>query len=363
MTEDILKEIAVAGLILAVAIILSLFVGRLLTRIVTRYSRRTGSTLDDVIVKAAMFPLRAGILVFAMEFALKQLSFVPVEWAETLSRIFFVAYALLLFLFLYRLLGGVVIWYGREVAHRTETELDDKFLDLFRRMALLALTIVVIIMILDRFNIEVSALIASLGIASLAVDLAAKDTLGNLFAGLSIMVDQPFAVGDRVEILDINTWGDVQEIGLRSTRILTRDNRTVTVPNSIIGQGLVVNYSIPENRYRVQTHVGVAYGVDVEEARQVMIEAIRRQDWVMKDERIEALFLEFGDSALIFRIRCWINHYLETRRVLDNMNTALYNALNDAGIGIPFPQRGLHMVSNVQVERVNGLDRGAGSNQ
>jgi small-conductance mechanosensitive channel len=101
----------------------------------------------------------------------------------------------------------------------------------------------------------------------------------------------------------------------------------------------------------------------VEEARQVMIEAIRRQDWVMKDERIEALFLEFGDSALIFRIRCWINHYLETRRVLDNMNTALYNALNDAGIGIPFPQRGLHMVSNVQVERVNGLDRGAGSNQ
>jgi small-conductance mechanosensitive channel len=184
-----------------------------------------------------------------------------------------------------------------------------------------------------------------------------------MFAGLSIMVDQPFAVGDRVEILDINTWGDVQEIGLRSTRILTRDNRTVTVPNSIIGQGLVVNYSIPENRYRVQTHVGVAYGVDVEEARQVMIEAIRRQDWVMKDERIEALFLEFGDSALIFRIRCWINHYLETRRVLDNMNTALYNALNDAGIGIPFPQRGLHMVSNVQVERVNGLDRGAGSNQ
>ena len=343
--EDLAKEVAVAGLILAGAVILSLVVGWLLTGIIARFSRRTRSSLDDVIVQAAMFPLRAVILVFAVELALGQLSFIPAGWEETLSRIFFVSYALLLFVFLYQLVGGLVVWYGREVAHRTETELDDKFLDLFRRMALLVLTAVIIIMILDRFGIEVNALIASMGIASLAVALAAKDTLGNMFAGLSIMVDQPFAVGDRVEILDIDTWGDVQEVGLRSTRILTRDNRTVTIPNSLIGQGLVVNYSLPENKYRVQTHVGVAYGVDVEVARQVMIEAIRRQDWVMQDERIEALFLEFGDSALIFRVRCWIKHYIETRRILDKMNTALYNALNEAGIGIPFPQRDLHIVS------------------
>ena len=127
--------------------------------------------------------------------------------------------------------------------------------------------------------------------------------------------------------------------------------------------GVVIDYSIPENKYRVQTHVGVAYGVDVEVARQVMIEAIRQQDWVMQDERIEALFLEFSDSALLFRVRCWIDHYLETRRVLDKMNSALYKALNEAGIGIPFPQRDLHLVSNVKLERVNGMDREAKRNQ
>jgi small-conductance mechanosensitive channel len=351
--DSLVIEVAIAALILAGAVVLSLIVGGILKRILIRFSRRTTSTLDDVILKAAMFPLRSVILVFAIELALGQLSFVPDSWDETLSHIFFVAYALLAFIFLYRLVSGVVMWYGREVAHRTETDLDDKFLDLVRRLALLGLTVVVIIMILDRFGIEVSALIASLGIASLAVALAAQDTLGNMFAGLSIMVDQPFAVGDRVEILDINTWGDVQEIGLRSTRILTRDNRTVTVPNAVIGQGLIVNYSIPENRYRVETHVGVAYGVDVEEAREIMIAAIRQQDWVMKEERIEALFLEFGDSALIFRVRCWIANYVETRRIIDKMNSALYAALNEAGIGIPFPQRDLHLVSNVKVERVN----------
>jgi small-conductance mechanosensitive channel len=89
--------------------------------------------------------------------------------------------------------------------------------------------------------------------------------------------------------------------------------------------------------------VGIAYGSDVEQARQVMIEAIRSQDWVMPNERIEALFMEFGDSALVFRVRCWIEHYVETRRILDKMNTALYHALNEAHIEIPFPQQVVHI--------------------
>jgi small-conductance mechanosensitive channel len=141
-------------------------------------------------------------------------------------------------------------------------------------------------------------------------------------------------VGDRVEILDIDTWGDVTEIGLRSTRVLTRDNRLVAIPNSVIGKGLVVNYSDPSTVYRVQTHIGVSYGTDLELARHVMKEAIRAQDWVMKDRPIEALMLEFGGSAMIFRVRCWIEHFVEKRRAIDRMNTALYHAVNDAGIDI-----------------------------
>lgn len=358
--EEMIKEVAIAGLILVLGVLLSLIIRSFMKGWLRRLSKRTKTSLDDVLVQAAIFPVWAGILVFALETSFKQFSFLPVDWTEPIERLFFVTYAILVFLFIYQLIDGVVLWYGREIAHRTETELDDKFLNLFRRLMLLMLTAVIIIMVLDRFGIEVSALIASLGIASLAVALAAQDTLGNMFAGLSIMVDHPFAVGDRVEILDINTWGDVQEIGLRSTRILTRDNRTVTIPNAVIANGLIVNYSLPEDRYRVETHVGIAYGTDIEMARELMIEAIRKQDWVMKEERIEALFLEFGDSALIFRVRCWIEHYVETRRILDQMNTALYIALNEANIAIPFPQRDLHLVSNVKVERINGVSRESG---
>lgn len=347
-----LREIGLALLILVLVGLLSRLSRWIIKFISRQVIGRTRTRLDDVILDAADFPLRAAIIVGGIELALAQLNMIPANWNDTIDDSLFVVYFLVVYIFLYRLIGGLVMWYGREVASKTETELDDRYLDLFRRVALLVLSVVVLVTILGRYGIEVSALVTTLGIGSLAVALAAQETLGDMITGFTIMVDQPFKVGDRVELLDINTWGDVIDIGLRSTRIRTRDNRMVSVPNSVIGKGLVVNYSDPDTVYRVETHVGVTYGTDIERARSVMIEAIRAEDWVMKDERIEALFLEFGDSALIFRVRCWIKDYVETRRIMDKMNTALYRALNEAGIVIPFPQRDIHLVSDVKVERV-----------
>ena len=149
-----------------------------------------------------------------------------------------------------------------------------------------------------------------------------------MLVGFTIILDQPFRVGDRIEIIDLNTWGDVLDIGLRSTRILTMDHRMVSLPNSVIGKRIVVNYSVPSTKYRVQTYVGVAYGTDIELARQVIIQAIRSEDWVMQEEPVEALFIEFGDSALMFRVLCWIKHYVDTPHLVDKMNTAIYKALN-----------------------------------
>ena len=343
------REIGLAVLILALAWLLSRLSKWIIKFISTKVIGRTRTHLDDVIVDAADFPLRTAIIIGGVELALAQVSLIPISWDGSISDLLFVVYFLIIYIFLYRLIGGLIVWYGREVAGKTETELDDRYLDLFRRVVLLILSVVVIVTLLGRYGIEVSALVTTLGIGSLAVALAAQETLGDMITGFTIMVDQPFKVGDRVELLDINTWGDVVDIGLRSTRIRTRDNRMVSVPNSVIGKGLVVNYSDPNTVYRVETHVGVAYGADVEQARSIMIEAIRAEEWVMQDERIEALFLEFGDSALIFRVRCWIEHFVETRRIIDKMNTALYRALNEANIEIPFPQRDVHLISR-QVE-------------
>jgi small-conductance mechanosensitive channel len=185
-------------------------------------------------------------------------------------------------------------------------------------------------------------MVTTLGIGSLAIALAAQTVLGDTITGFAIMVDRPFRIGDRIEIQDLDTWGDVVDIGLRSSRIRTRDNRMVIVPNSIIGKSLVVNYSYPDTQYRIQVHIGIAYGSDIELARKTMIETVQKVEGVLPDRQVEALFLEFGDSALIFRVRWWLESYVDTRRMFDRVNTALYEALERAGIELPFPQRDLH---------------------
>ena len=334
MLDDI-QTWTIALAILIGSIILSWLVGFVLNMLSKRYFSKTKTHLDDVLVGAVKTPVRIAIIVAGVQFALKQVDIISdSKLQDSIESFFFAAYLLIIYAALLRLITSLASWYAEDVALKTETELDDKFLSFFRALANVMVTVIVIIILLGRFGIELSALVTTLGIGTLAVALAAQETLSDIISGFIIMIDQPFNVGDRVEILDIDTWGDVTEIGLRSTRVLTRDNRMVAIPNSVIGKGLVVNYSDPSTVYRVQTHIGVSYGTDLEKARYVMKEAIRAQEWVMKDQPIEALMLEFGGSAMIFRVRCWIEHYVEKRRAIDRMNTALYHAVNAEGIEI-----------------------------
>jgi small-conductance mechanosensitive channel len=270
---------------------------------------------------------------------------IPDSWQDRIDNFFFILYLFIAYVAAYRLISGLADWYGSEVIHRTDTDLDDKFISFFRALANILVTVIMIIILLGHFGIEPSALVATLGISTLAVALAAKETLSDVISGFMILLDEPFAIGDRVEIQDIDTWGDVTEVGLRSTRILTRDNRLVTVPNSVIGKGLIVNYSNPSTVYRVQTHIGIAYGTDVDFARKVMIEALLDENWIMKEKPVEALLLEFGESALVFRVRCWIEHFVETRRVMDKMNSALYKGLDKTGVVLAVPQREVTLIS------------------
>lgn len=341
MNED-MQNLLLAVVILIVAVGLSRLVIYLLNYAVRRYFAQTTTQLDDIVIQSIRTPLRIVIIVIGLQLALARLSFIP-EDLEVLKDAFFVTYLLLVYAAVYFLLGGLAEWYGDEVVFNTDTDLDDKFLTFFRALSRIVVTIIAFIILLGHFGIEPSALVTTLGISTLAIALAAQETLSDVIAGFMIMLDQPFAIGDRVEIQDIDTWGDVVEVGLRSTRILTRDNRLVTIPNSVIGKGLIVNYSDPSTVYRVQTHVGVAYGTELSRARKIMVDALNEEEWVMKEKPVEALMLEFGDSALIFRVRCWIEDYVDTRRVMDKMNSTLYEALHREKIEIPFPRRDVHL--------------------
>jgi small-conductance mechanosensitive channel len=336
------KEIGLALAILAGAAILARLALLLIDRVFARLARRTPTSFDDALLAAVRVPLFWAIMFVALTVALNQLSFLPADWRDERENLGFVLYWLVAWVLVHQLVSNLMNWYAQEMTRRTESTVDEEVLPFLRRVVLFMVGAIAVIVLLSHFGVDVSALVTSLGIASLAIALAAQNTLADWITGFVIIFDRPFKIGDRVEILSLNTWGDVQDIGLQSTRVRTRDNRMVVVPNSVIGKNLVVNHSDPSTQYRVQTHVGVAYGTDITQVRQVMVEAVRAQDWVMKDERIEALFIEYGDVGIIFRVRCWIENYVETRRIMDKLNSCLYEALNEAGIEMPMPVQTLY---------------------
>jgi len=334
-----ISVLILVGVLLLGRWVINLILGKLLFRI----TKRTKNSLDNQILDAARLPLYLLAVVLALDTALNRLSFLPGDWNTWLKEGFFLLYFLVGFIFIWRLVTHFFRWYGEEMARKTETKLNKQLFPFFERIALILLSAIGTITLLSYFEINITAMVTTLGIGSLAVALAAQSALEDSISGFLIMMDRPFRIGDRIELMDLDTWGDVVDIGIRSTRIRTRDNRMVVVPNSVIGKSLVVNYAYPNDQYRLQIHIGVAYGTELEKARQVMIDAVKKVEGVLSDRQVEALFLEFGESALIFRVRWWLESYVDTRRMFDRVNTALYNALQKENIELPSPQLDVHL--------------------
>ena len=308
-------------------------------RIIRRFTKHTETTFDDVLLEAIAPPLYWLALVYAFKFSLNRLDFIFDQLDFELDAFYFILFWMIGFAVLWRVIIYLAKWYENKLAATREIELGEQLMPFLRRVLLIILTVIVVIIFLDYFNIEVGGMVATLGIGSLAIALAAQATLSDMIGGFVIMIDRPFRIGDRIEMLELGTWGDVVDIGLRSTRIRTRDNRMVIVPNSVIGKSLIINHSYPNTQYRIQIQIGVAYGTDVEQARKIIIDAVSPVEGVLQDRPVEALFLEFGPSSLTFRVRWWIESYVDTRRMFDRVNTVIYRKLDEAGIEIPFPQQ------------------------
>ena len=184
--------------------------------------------------------------------------------------------------------------------------------------------------------------------------MAAQDTLTDAISGLVILLDQPFRVDDRIEIESIGTWGDVVEIGTRTTKIRARDNRMVIVPNSVISKNEIINYTFPDPQYRIQLDIGIGYGTNIEEVRQIIIGAVRQVEGVLPDMPVDAIYNEMGASAMKFRVRWWIGSYTEKRKMYGLVNTVLQETLDAAGIEMPFPTQTLNLeIKEETVERLS----------
>jgi MscS family membrane protein len=315
----------------------------LIRSILPRVVRRTPTTFDDEALKAIGPNLRWLVVLLLLNFGTLRLTFVAAGLKTLLDDVYFVLGLLIGFRVVWSLIDLTDAWYRERLAQEERLDELDPVLTLLVRLGRVVVALVGITIGLSHFGINVTAFAAALGLGGLAISLAARDTIADAISGFIILVDRPFRIGDRIEIQGIGTWGDVVDIGLRTTRIRTRDNRMVIVPNSTIGSSQVVNYTYPDPRYRIQTHVGIAYGTDIEVARRILIDTVAQVEGVLPDKPVDALYIEMGDSAMIFRVRWWIESYEDTRRFYDRVHTALQSALDEAGIESPFPTQSFNV--------------------
>jgi MscS family membrane protein len=216
------------------------------------------------------------------------------------------------------------------------------------------ITIVIIafsaIVVLEHFNYSVTSLLTILGAGSLALGLAAQDTISNMISGFIIMIDRPFRVGDRIKIPS-GEVGDIYEIGLRSTKILDFDNNMLIVPNNELIKTKIINYAYPANEIRVFVDVGVAYGSDIAQVKNILNATAKKHPQVLKDPVPESFLMNFGESALQFRLVCRVSSFQDQFVVAENLRVQVYEKFNELKIEIPLPQRVVHHT----VEKNNAL--------
>ncbi len=245
----------------------------------------------------------------------------------------------------YSLMQGALQGYSRIMARRGEDGIDRQVVRFFNRFAKVVVLFVAATIILQHFEVQITGVLATAGLASLAVAMAAQETLSNMFAGISLMFDKPFKRGDRIS-LPSGEWGDVLEIGLRSTKVLSTDQTVIVLPNAEIAKAQVVNHSAPNPNVRILHEVGVAYGSDMRKVKSIILDVLRENPVILEQPKPEALFIAFGDSALDVRITFWITDYHDKFRMLDAVNMEINDRFAAEGIEIPFPQRDVWMRSS-----------------
>ncbi len=333
---------SVLGLGATVATVVAAYaVEFVIRRVLLRMAERTHTDLDDQIIELLRRPVFLSVIFAGMGWAtsLMQIGETP----EKLAFGFLQTLAVLVWATATFRIGSVVL---TALSNRQKQGLvSAPTLPAFLIVLRVTLIAGALYFAFLAWDIDLTAWLASAGIIGIAVGFAAKDTLANLFAGVFIIADAPYKVGDWI-VIDGDLRGRVVRIGIRSTRMLTRDDVEITIPNAIIGNSKVVNEDGgPIAPHRVRIYVSVAYGTDVDVVCEALLRCPAGVPNVCESPAPETRFRAFGDSGLKFELLVWCDDPGRRGKLISNLTTNIYNAFNEAGIEIPFDQLDLHIKS------------------
>lgn len=325
------------------ASLLAAAVINLIIKILLKKAENTGTRIDDIILHAIGRPLYIMVIVAGIYYASHETPYLS-EMIDKFDGDY--RYRLFLLTILATWIAAsffkrVIREYGYELASRTEGNLDDRIITLADMSGSYLIWMIGIMIALSGVGFEIGPIIAGMGIAGLAIALAAQNLLMNVFGGMTITLDQLYRVGERVEFGGV--YGDIYEIKPRYTKIKTLDNMIITIPNSKVINDNIINYAAPDTTVRVKIPVGVAYGTDPEIVDKIMLEIAKNTPEVLKNPKPLVRFTEYAASSQNFELLVWIKHYDDRHPVIDRILREMFKQFKEKGIEIPFDQMDVHL--------------------
>ena len=347
------------GLLTVLLLLVAYTFGKLLKAVIShslkKVTEKTKSNLDDRLVEYLSHPLVLTTVTVASMLAVsayrlpKTVNDIALSFLATILLFSWLRAGLRTARIMLELIG-----HNR---HRFEI-IQERTIPLFDMTIKILLVGIAAYLFLLIWGINPTAWLASAGVIGIAVGFAAKDSLANLFSGIFIVADAPYKIGDYI-VLDTGDRGKVTNLGMRSTRLLTRDDIEVTVPNAIIANAKIINESGgPWVMHRIRIPVGVAYGSDVDDVCEVLEEVANDHPEVVKQPFPRVRMRAFGASSLDFELLAWIDHPEKRGKVKHDLLKNVYKRLNKENIEIPFPQTDIHVRSYLkEVEETEKNDK------
>jgi len=324
-----------AAVILLVVFAVIWLIMFIIRRVFVQLTKKTETDLDDRIIENSSKPITMIALFVGLRVAFLELP-IPAGlmdvFVNIINSLLIVTVSWLAFVVLDILL--VAGW--MKVTKKTKSTVDDSLFNLVHGLMKAIWVVFTFLYVLNLWGVEIGPFLAGLGIGGLAIAFALQESLANIFGGVSIILDKTIKVGDLV-YLDDGTQGKILHIGLRGTRIRTFDDDAVVVPNGKLANSVIKNVALLGVKTRVVIPFGVAYGSDIDKVKKLIIGEMKKLKYLKKGEVPVVRFLEMADSSLNFKAYAFIDSFDNKAASVDEANTRIYNALNKAGIEIPYP--------------------------
>lgn len=332
--------------ILVFSLLVAVLVKFVVIRLVRIITRKTATDLDDQLLEAIRGPIFWSVLIIGISYITNEFEF-DKRTTYIISGILKSTTVVIWGIAAMRI-GSLALDVLSRLANLV-TFIQPSTLPMFQILVKLVVAGGIAYFAFIAWGIDVTGWIASAGIVGIAVGFAAKDTLANLFAGIFILTDAPYKVGDFIVLG--NSRGRVTHIGIRTTRVLTRDDIEITIPNANIANSQIINETAGRHeKRRLRIKVSAAYGCEPDQVREILQECVRDVKHVCATPAPSVRLTELGDSGLLYELRVWIEKPVYKGRVSDNLYTKIYNSFRKEGIEIPYTKREI-LIRNVDEDK------------